>query len=168
MTMQWCSLGKHDVPLDGFAKNQRSCRVCRQRYRLNNYTLGKVCPDCGTKISNKARRCAPCNGLSKRGVPHGSGRSKHPQGYIILSGQYDHPNASSRGLLAEHVKVMTEMLGRPMRPGENVHHRNGIRDDNRPENLEIWISSQPPGQRVVDLVAWARDIIDTYGDEVPA
>jgi hypothetical protein len=60
---------------------------------------------------------------------------------------------------------MSEKLGRPLRPGENVHHLNGVRDDNRPENLELWVTYQPPGQRPADLVAWAREILARYDNE---
>ena len=43
---------------------------------------------------------------------------------------------------------------------------NGIRDDNRPENLELWSKGQPAGQRVADKVAWAVDLLERYGYSV--
>jgi hypothetical protein len=63
----------------------------------------------------------------------------------------------------EHQVVVEEHIGRPLLPGENVHHRNGVRDDNRLSNLELWSKSQPPGQRAVDKLSWAREIVALYG-----
>ena len=66
----------------------------------------------------------------------------------------------------QHRQVFEQMLKRPLRPSENVHHKNGDRCDNRPSNLELWSTSQPSGQRIHDKIAWARELLTQYGFSV--
>lgn len=70
--------------------------------------------------------------------------------------------ALSEFKMTEHKLIMQCELGRELLPGENVHHRNGHKADNRPENLELWVKSQPTGQRAEDLLAYARELIARY------
>lgn len=52
----------------------------------------------------------------------------------------------------EHRVAMERILERPLRKGESVHHKNGVRDDNRDANLELWIGGARYGQRASELV----------------
>lgn len=77
-----------------------------------------------------------------------------PQGYVRL-----YIDGKKVGA---HRKIMSQIIGRPLLREEEVHHINGIRGDNRPENLELWTTSQPKGKRVKDLLIWAKELIKKY------
>lgn len=92
-------------------------------------------------------------------------KKQYPRKYKFILAP-NHPNAQADGTIAEHRLVMSEMLGRPLLPGENVHHKNGDGRDNRPENLELWNTAQPAGQRPSDKVEYAIMILKLYAPEL--
>lgn len=131
--------------------------------------------DCGNQsivLANNLRRgesqscgCAKVEARSKlKGKNHPGwkgGRYIGKDGYVWLTNA-EYPGALAKNKTAEHVAVMARHLGRSLFKGEQVHHKNGIRDDNRIENLELWAKHQPIGIRVEDMVAWAKEVLGRY------
>lgn len=119
--------------------------------------------DCDRKIARKDEQLCGMHLYRKRKYGHPLRRGKAlirvrpSDGYAYIRGR-------DGGECLWHRIVMAGIIGRELLPHENVHHINGVRDDNRPENLELWSSSQPAGQRVADKLAWAREMIALYAD----
>lgn len=83
-------------------------------------------------------------------------------GYVLVY-RPDYPGIKQPFYIQQHRLAMEELLGRRLRPFETAHHRNGVRHDNRPANLELWTKPQPAGQRPEDLVDW---VLDNYPELV--
>lgn len=131
----------------------------------------KLCLQCGSSFTAKPSTAGRkyCNedcmraGMASKKLA----LAKQRNSYIVLRVGAEYPGAHSSGTILEHRYVVQEVGCTNRGPGplaehENVHHINGLRWDNRPENLEVWISSQPSGQRVQDQVAWAKWLLATY------
>lgn len=87
---------------------------------------------------------------------------RNAEGYIELF-KPEYPGSKKSGYILEHRYLMEQKLGRGLYRHENVHHKNGVRNDNRLENLELWVRPQPVGQRLEDLLVW---VIENYRDEI--
>jgi hypothetical protein len=95
------------------------------------------------------------------------GKLKDRNGYVLLNvPNHPHGSAGNGRYIHEHRYVMEKHIGRYLLPDETVHHKNGIRDDNRISNLELWSSKHGYGQRVEDKVNQAVEILREYKPEL--
>lgn len=138
--------------------------------------MEKICtyPECGNKFVAKGF----CSGHWRQ---QRHGETLRPLRPITRSGEWGPWRSDGNGYICrsrrslesgkhemqmQHRFILFSHLERDPLPGEEVHHVNGIRDDNRLENLELWSTSQPAGQRVGDKLSWAKSFLEAYGFEV--
>lgn len=151
---------------DRRAKQCGKCQMRETRFLNNDGEFQRF--DCAVRGCTKiSRSCGYCQMHYRRWYLYGdAGQPEH------LKNEKGQGHTDSRGYrwlflggkrIQEHRVTMAQMIGRQLRSFESPHHKNGIRHDNRPENLELWTKPQPAGQRVEDLVAW---VIENYRTEV--
>lgn len=137
---------------------RRNCSTCRPHlFILRICELTK----CSKKFKAKkievrrgrgrycSRRCAT-KGKTKIGKTY-----IDSEGYVRV--------CTLKGWKLEHRVVMAQKLGRPLKRRETVHHKNGVRSNNHPDNLELWSKSHSSGQRVLDRISDARAFLEEYG-----
>lgn len=98
--------------------------------------------------------CSKCQNLDNH---HGwkGGRTINQDGYVII-------RYKPLKTMLEHRYVMQQHIGRELKADETVHHVNGVRTDNRLDNLELWVGAPTRGIRKDDAVAWAKEILERY------
>lgn len=167
---EWCG-GKFSVTPNlthqRFCSNKCRGQSIKQRRPAPTFTCakcGKVTARRRFRMANgrelgfdfSAKYCSQACGHQGR-----TWRPINPNGHLHSTG-YIRVNLPGGKKEFKHRIVMAEILGRPMRKGENVHHKDGVRTNNAPSNLELWTTLQPPGQRVTDKIAFAIEMLRLY------
>src|ERR1035437_8063242 len=133
-----CGCGLLTDRRSGYRKEHRIGAVCSVESCLRKATKQSWC-EAHYQRMRKNGDLDPSRPVTIR-----KGRYITSDGYVVVP-QWDHPNAQKNGSIFEHILVMSKTIGRPLLPGETVHHKNGVRDDNRPNNLELWSKKHPNG-----------------------
>ena len=148
------------------ARRTHCSKNCMYQGKTNASLVTKLCKHCGKAFSSQPYRnvvmcsaeCVKASRSVRRAKDSVGWYIQAKSGYVVRSFQ-------GRTQL-QHRYIMEQHLGRPLEPFENIHHVNGVKDDNRIENLEIWITKQPQGQRTEDLISWAIAILNKHGYSV--
>jgi len=116
--------------------NLRENQFCKQKHYWEWLKTSRK----GFKYSKEARQK-----MSKSAT--GANNSQWKGGRLIKDGYVllycpEHPKAKSKGYVFEHRLIMEQIIGRYLRNDEVVHHKNGIKDDNRKKNLELMTDSE--------------------------
>lgn len=103
-----------------------------QRKAISEGNKGRTSPQKGKHLSEETKRkIAEKHKLC--GIGHKKART---DGYIALY-YPSYPRSDKRGYIMEHVYLMEQFIGRPLKDDEVVHHKNRIKSDNRIENLQL-------------------------------
>jgi hypothetical protein len=151
-------MGKSTCSVDGCSRVHKAHGYCEMHWRRVKRT--------GTPGRVKSARGVheiTADGYEVRGSGH---TNLHGYRVRMVPG---HPNAARRtGQILEHRLVMATHLARPLFPDETVHHKNGVRTDNRIENLELRAGPHGKHQTTDDLVAAAVSTLRRYAPELLA
>ncbi len=142
------------------SSRHRVCPKCRIR-KIDS------CISCGSPSRDSdSGRCKKCYQFADSNPKWKGGKVNHGKGYVLVHSP-DHPKVAGRvsKYMMEHILVMEAHLGRFLYPNETVHHKNGIRNDNRLDNLELWVKPQPSGIRAEDAVEWAVTLLSRYAPD---
>ena len=144
-----------------------TCAVCETEFTSRNpaRTCSKICGGKLRRVSTDGT-CERCGGpvpwrpggyqakfcsAACRKTPLGTTRMS-ASGYVLEHVGKDRIGSFAHGWMHQHRRVVEDDLGRALLPHERVHHKNGRRDDNRLENLELWKTKgkDPAGVRASD------------------
>jgi hypothetical protein len=148
-------------PCKNNSRDPEKRRAYIKAWRANKVALGHYgkCANCNESLGRdegnrrKTEYCRNC--LKGELNPNYKGGYINGDGYRVI-------HVGNRKTMLEHRCVMEKWLGRKLFGDENVHHMNGDRLDNRIENLELWSTMQPSGQRVSDKIVFAKEILKRY------